>query len=45
MLVIVWVLHLYGKITSVSYCTGCTTVQVANKGLLLYGWCCYAVLC
>ena len=31
MLVIVWVLHLYGKITSVSYCVGCASVQVANK--------------
>ena len=39
MLVIVWAVHLYGKITSVSYCMGCASVKVANQGLLFNGWC------
>ena len=27
MLVIVWAVHLYGKITIVSYCMGCVSVR------------------
>ena len=41
MLVIVCVVHLYGKITSVSYCMGCVSVQGDNQCELLYGLCIY----
>ena len=32
MLVIVWVVHLYSKITSVSYCMACASVLEDNQG-------------
>ena len=31
MLVVVWVVHLYGKITSVSYCMGFASVKEDNQ--------------
>ena len=39
MLVIVWEVHLYGKITSVGYCMGFASVQKGNQCQLLYGLC------
>ena len=30
MLVVVWVVHLYGKITSVSYCMDCASAREDN---------------
>ena len=30
MLVIVWAVHLYGKITIASYCMGCASLWVDN---------------
>ena len=37
MLVIVWVVHLYWKITSVSYCMGCLSVLEDNQCKLFHG--------
>ena len=31
MLVIVWVVHMYRKVTSVSYCMVCASVQEDNQ--------------
>ena len=31
MLVIVWVVHLYGKITCVNYCMDCASVREDNQ--------------
>ena len=40
MLVIVWVVHLYWKITSVSYSKGCVSGRKdTNVSKLLYGLC------
>ena len=37
MLVIVWVVHLYWKITIVSYCMGCASLRVDNNCELFMG--------
>ena len=39
MFVIVWAVHLYVKITSVSYCMVCATVWEDYQCQLLYGLC------
>ena len=36
MLVIVWAVHLYGRITSVSYCMVCASIRLDNQGKLLH---------
>ena len=46
MLVIVWAVHLYGKITIVSYFMGCASVLVVHLYLkiLVYLWVVYLVI-